>query len=359
MTKIITLYNHKGGVSKTTTTFNLAHALAKAGNRVIVVDADPQCNFTELFMAPIIAKLDEEAEKTGNEKELPGTSILDALKPRFEGALQKVDVDKIQLVDSPFYPNVKLFRGDVELNAAEDDLSQAHSFRNSSQTHYKFTYVAVNDTLRRLGEREKADFILIDVGPSAGSITRTCFLSCDAFFVPVAPDRFNVQAIQTLSKIIDKWITEHSAVYDDFKELGLNIGLGKPFFLGAIIQNYKIARAGVARPGYQLWMKRIPERIDTTLKQVLKKHSTAERNLLALSDNGGIAVSIPDFGSMATCMQECSKPVYDLTQADTAKVSGDHKPYSGVVWDGTRTRMDEWRALFEKLVGDAHKLLKL
>lgn len=356
MTKIITLYNHKGGVSKTTTTFNLAHALAESGKRVLVVDADPQCNFTELFMAPLIMKLDAEAEKTGTEKDLPGTSILDALRPRFDGAAQKVDVDKIQLVDSPYYPNVKLFRGDVDLNAAEDDLSQAHSFRTSSQTHYKFTYVAVHDTLRRLGAREKADFILIDVGPSAGSITRTCFLSCDAFFVPVSPDRFNVQAIQTLSKIIDKWITEHAQIYKDFLELGLNVNLGKPYFLGAIIQNFKIARRGVARPGYQLWMKRIPERIEKTLKRILAKHSSSARNLLGLVNNHGIAVEIPDFGSLATCMQECSKPVYALTQADTAKVSGDQKPYSGVVWEDMKKRMEEWRVLFQKLVVQSEKV---
>jgi cellulose biosynthesis protein BcsQ len=40
----IALFNHKGGVSKTTTTFNLGWILAEHGNRVVLVDADPQCN---------------------------------------------------------------------------------------------------------------------------------------------------------------------------------------------------------------------------------------------------------------------------------------------------------------------------
>ncbi|MFU6988917.1 ParA family protein [Pseudomonas paraeruginosa] len=61
MTKIITLYNHKGGVSKTTTTYHLAHALVESqGKKVLVVDADPQCNITELFLFKIIEELDEQ-----------------------------------------------------------------------------------------------------------------------------------------------------------------------------------------------------------------------------------------------------------------------------------------------------------
>ena len=42
--RIVTLYNHKGGVSKTTTTYNLARYLKNKGKRVLVVDADPQCD---------------------------------------------------------------------------------------------------------------------------------------------------------------------------------------------------------------------------------------------------------------------------------------------------------------------------
>jgi len=43
---IIALFNHKGGVSKTTTAFNLGWALADQGKRVLIVDGDPQCNLT-------------------------------------------------------------------------------------------------------------------------------------------------------------------------------------------------------------------------------------------------------------------------------------------------------------------------
>jgi hypothetical protein len=89
----------------------------------------------------------------------------------------------------------------------------------------------------------------------------------------------------------------------------------------------------------------------------LAKFNEKGRDLLSLSDAKGIAAEIPDFGSLATCMQECSKPVYALTQNDTARVSGDHKPYSGVVWDDTKRRMEEWRDLFAKLVKTTERTL--
>ncbi|NES71866.1 MAG: ParA family protein, partial [Okeania sp. SIO2D1] len=50
MVQKIALFNHKGGVSKTTTTFNLGWMLASKGKRVILVDTDPQCNLTGMVL---------------------------------------------------------------------------------------------------------------------------------------------------------------------------------------------------------------------------------------------------------------------------------------------------------------------
>ena len=50
MAQRIALFNHKGGVSKTTTTFNLGWMLASKGKRVVLVDADPQCNLTGIVL---------------------------------------------------------------------------------------------------------------------------------------------------------------------------------------------------------------------------------------------------------------------------------------------------------------------
>ena len=49
-TKIIALFNHKGGVSKTTTTYHIGWKLSTMGKKVLLVDGDPQCNLTSLLL---------------------------------------------------------------------------------------------------------------------------------------------------------------------------------------------------------------------------------------------------------------------------------------------------------------------
>ena len=253
--KIVTLYNHKGGVSKTTTTFNLAHLLAENGHRILVVDADPQCNMTELLLAKVIEQIDEKQELSQNDIELPGTSLLQLMQPRIAGDRSDVDIADVKTIE--IKENIFLLRGDVSLSEIEEALAEAHIQRFSNKTHEKKTYVALGAFLRRFGDEQNFDYILVDVGPSSGALTRACFLICDGFFVPTVPDHFNVQAIRTLASILDRWLSEHKQVYQSFKELGLPVALGRPVFLGIILQNYKLYR-GEPRKGYQFWIHKLP-----------------------------------------------------------------------------------------------------
>jgi len=347
--KIVTLYNHKGGVSKTTSTFNLASYLAGTGSKVLLVDADPQCNLTEIALAATIDRLDAKAAKstTANIPDLPGSSVLDALNQRIKGDAAFIDVAKIKT--HKVSENLYLLRGSVDLSSIEDDLAEAHMQRLGMRTNLMRTYVTIGDFLTRLAEKEKFNYIFIDVGPSSGALTRAFFLTCDVFFIPVAPDRFNVQAIGTLGRIIDRWMSEHAHIRDQYKDLGLPIRHGTPAFAGAIVQAFKLY-AGKPKPGYKLWMSRLPKEIAASIKPVMHKHQPEGAAALYLpATTGPIAVQIPDFNQLAPLMQEVGKAVFNLTQEDTARISESGKPWLGNNWTGAVARMDDYRALFKKL----------
>lgn len=74
-----------------------------------------------------IEQLDEEAERTGVVAELPGTSLLQVLEPRFNGDESFVNIDRIESVQID--TNLWLLRGDVSLNRLEDYIAEAHTQR--------------------------------------------------------------------------------------------------------------------------------------------------------------------------------------------------------------------------------------
>lgn len=341
--KIITLYNHKGGVSKTTTTYNLARYLKNKGKKVLVVDADPQCNMTEMLLCDLIEELDEEAEKTGNVKDLPGTSLLEILQPRFDGDVPAVQIENIENVKVD--ENLWLIRGDVSLSKLEDSMAESHSQRFSNKIHEKRNYVALGDMLQRYGKKICVDYILIDVGPSSGALTRCCFLACDAFLIPMSADRFNVQAIHTLTEILHRWIQEHDQVYSDFSKLGLPIRIGKPQFLGAIPQHFKKYK-GKPKAGFELWMNRIQ---NTLMRELVPSLSEIDTSIVeGITSENIIVTKIPDFGSLAVCAQECGKAVFEVQQEDTALINNGVK-WSGATWNDAKERMKLYEQEFEKI----------
>ena len=85
MAKIATLFNHKGGVSKTTTAFNLSWMLGTLGKRVVMVDFDPQCNLTGMVLG--YQGIDD-LENTYRAD--PPNNVKDALSPAFESKPKQI-----------------------------------------------------------------------------------------------------------------------------------------------------------------------------------------------------------------------------------------------------------------------------
>lgn len=340
MTKIVSLYNNKGGVAKTTTIFNLAVFLAQVkSKKVLLVDCDPQCNCTELFFCSTENYDDPDAQ-------LPGTTIFEALKPRFDGDAARIDVKKIELSQSSAYERLFLLRGDINFSRAEQNFSVAIAQAVTEAVHEKNTYAVLTRMFRDLAKLHKFDYILCDVGPSAGSITRMVILTCDGVFIPTTPDRFSFQAVQGMGAIIGDWLTRHEAVVASFEPFGLEAYFPKTKFYGAILNNYKIHRAGQKKASYLKWEGRVKDALIAMLQNpTLKRLEPVSPYLLSEP----FVASIRDVGPMAPVAQLVGKAIFDINQKDTELASSDGDYYRGAVWGEWQKRMAEYQAEIEKL----------
>jgi len=337
MAKIVSLYNNKGGVSKTTTLFNLGVFLALSGKRVLLADCDPQCNLTELFFAS-----DPNFDEPNTE--LPGTSIYKALLPRFKGETGKIDPNTVEIVESNIYNQLFLFRGDLEFSLAETYLGTSWNQAVTENIHEKNTYVALYRLLQSLGKNKGFDYILCDVGPSTGSITRSVVLACDGIILPLVPDRFCNQAVRLLGRVIKDWIARHQQISDTLKPFGIESFPGKPVMFGAIMQNFKVHSSAKAKKSYLKWQETI----------------TRDIKLYLLSDNGIVAAkgldpdnpyvaTLRDVGQLAPVAQMFGRAIFDIKQEHTKEASTTGGMYYGSVWTPWEERMKEYKTEIEKI----------
>ncbi len=331
------MYNNKGGVSKTTTLFNLGVLLSQQGKKILFADCDPQCNLTEMFTA-------SSPDADDPDKELPGTSIYQALLPRFQGEASSIDPKSIEVVESNIYNNLHLFRGDLEFSLAETYLGTAWNQAVTENIHEKNTYVALHKLLIGLGESRNYDYILCDVGPSTGAITRTVILACDGIFLPLVPDRFCNQAVRLLGKVVKEWISKHEQIANTLSPFNINSFPGHPVLLGAIIQNFKIHSNSKTKSSYVKWQERISSDIKTHL--LADNAMTAASGLSA--DDPYIA-TIRDVGPLAPVAQIFGRAMFDVEQEHTKEASTTGKMYYGSVWSPWEERMAEYKTEIEKI----------
>ena len=307
MSKIIAMFNHKGGVSKTTTTFNLGWALALKGKRVLLIDSDPQCNLTGMALA--FAGVDD---LQGFYSQYPSANLYTAIRPVFSGVPDRLAPAQVAQTK---LDNLLVLPGHIDLGSIEGELSMAHKFR-AAVPMFQNLPGAIGHVIRATAELYKIDIVLIDMSPSIGALNQNIFMHCDYFIVPTSPDYFCLLAISSLATTLPRWMVQavdlrrlqHGSLY--------KIPDQNPRFIGMISQKYR-PRSGRPAQAFQTWIDLIINAVNDVLVPSLTHAGMTmdpERMRLGIPVPPHVELAqIPDFNSLIAKSQECSTAVFALT----------------------------------------------
>ena len=345
MVQKIALFNHKGGVSKTTTTFNLGWMLASKGKRVILVDGDPQCNLTGMALG----EQTEDDEARIQEIYNTTSNIKTGLAPAFESqprAIEAVDCIPIQGRDGLFLlpGHVGFAEYEVQLGIAQELSGSLQALRNLPG--------AIHDLLEKTALKFDADYILIDMSPSLSSINQNLLMISDFFLVPTTADFFSVMAIDSLTKVLPRW----RAWAKSANSLQILKDANYPFpevdvrFLGIIVQNYRII-GGKETAAFQTWIAKIEQSVSENLVPTLTRSnmmlpSQAYRDQ-GLQSSLSLA-KISNFNSLIAVSQIHRTPVCALTPQQLGQ--------KGIILEANQQKQEEFRKIFSDL---ADKIITL
>ena len=177
MATLISLFNHKGGVSKTTTTFNLGWMIARFGKRVLLVDTDPQCNLTGTVLGFEHLESTESIEGIDNGQPL---NIREGLAPAFEARPE--GMKPVRCVKVPGNDNLFLLPGHIGLAEYEVTLGIAQELSGSVMTLRNLPG-SMNNLIQIIAENYNIDLVLFDMSPSLGAINQNIWSISDFFLV--------------------------------------------------------------------------------------------------------------------------------------------------------------------------------
>ncbi|MCA9201671.1 MAG: AAA family ATPase [Planctomycetales bacterium] len=296
---VLTFFNNKGGVGKTSLVYHLAWMVSLFHKNVVVVDLDPQANLTSAF-------LDDEDLEALWEQNTGATTIYRAIEP-----ITKVG-DLAQPILKSVGRRLQLVPGDVALAGFEEQLSEAWPAALGDTNLYRpfriltaFWHVA-----QMAATNANADLIMVDVGPNLGAINRSALLASDYVVIPLGADLFSLQGLRNLGPTLRAWRSGWRKRVDNWDTPDFPLPSGHMQPLGYVVQQHGVR---LSRPvkAYDRWLNRMP----ATYRSSILGEPAVD---MTTKDDPYCLATIKHYRSLIPMAHEARKPIFSLNAADGA-----------------------------------------
>jgi len=299
---VLTFFNNKGGVGKTSLVYHLAWMFSQMGKRILAIDLDPQANLTSAFLPE-----DQLESLWDNENAGEGArTIYQCVSPLTE--VGDIRVPEVKQINS----RLSLVPGDLGLAGFEDFLSQEWPNSLGSGTLYRpFRVLTAFWQVSQLAaQTHKADLILADVGPNLGAINRSALIGSDHVVIPLAADLFSLQGLRNLGPTLRNWRSDWQKRVNNWSQPAFELPAGSMQPAGYIVQQHT---ERLSRPikAYDKWAARIPSVYRASVLDTPPGNVTPEADSYCLA-------RLKHYRSLVPMAQEVRKPIFQLTSADGA-----------------------------------------
>lgn len=297
---VLTFFNNKGGVGKTSLVYHLSWMFAERGLRVLAADLDPQANLTAAF-------LDEDRLAQLWDDTAGVSTIFRSVKPLLDvGDFAPVDYQTID-------PRLALIPGDLGLSGFEDVLSatwtSALDDKNKTRPFRILTtfWRSAQEAAQRFG----AELIVFDVGPNLGAINRAALLSSNHVIVPLGADLFSLQGLRNLGPTLRDWRAGWTKRRSEWANPEFALPPGDMTPVGYIAMRHGVR---LTRPvkAYTRWLDQIPSEYR---RSVLDQPDT---NAPTIEQDAYCLAMLKNYNSLMPLAQEARKPIFFLKAADGA-----------------------------------------
>jgi cellulose biosynthesis protein BcsQ len=253
----VCFFNNKGGVGKTTLVANLSAELSLNHSRkVLLIDADPQCNLTQYVLED-----DEFIDIYENQDTM--ATIYSVIHPLSIGKGYK---ENLPIKHTKHFGS-DIVVGDPRLALKEDLLAQDWRDAKAGGTRgLRTTFVFYDLIEKAIGY----DFVFFDMGPSLGAINRAILLAVNYFVVPMSIDIFSIWAIKNIGEAVKVWQKDFEFGIKNAEDPGeIPAEYTKKLrFIGYVTQQHKERTQKGSRrivEAYDVISKKLPEEIEDKL----------------------------------------------------------------------------------------------